>query len=464
MPLRILLIDTEAAAARLSQALAAFPEVALEVADDVVTAVERLRTGEPQTVLIGHAPPGWDGLKVAETLRRIDTDVPLVIRADSIDVRTTTEFLRRGVVDVLVEPVANDDLREAVERCRVLHAKREATPDLAPSPPPPRPFVDFVGSGPALQKVFTRIEQVATTDVDVLIIGETGTGKELVARSIHDRSRRGNRPFVAVDCGAIPENLLESEFFGHERGAFTGADARRIGLLEHADGGTFFLDEVGELPLLLQAKLLRTLQERKLRRVGAREEISIDVRVIAATARNLEQMIREKTFREDLFYRINVVRIDLPPLRARGDDLGLLIEHFAQRYSREMGKAVVGITPEAYQVLAHYRWPGNVRELQNVIRRGIALTHGTMISLDDLPDEIVESAGLNEAESSSIGTATGFFAERERFVEKFERDYLSNLLRKHQGNVKSAAIEAGLPRGTLYRLMKNHGLDGDQFR
>ncbi|MDP1797329.1 MAG: sigma-54 dependent transcriptional regulator [Planctomycetaceae bacterium] len=334
----------------------------------------------------------------------------------------------------------------------------------SPETPQPRPFADFVGSGPAMQKVFTRIEQVATTDVDVLIIGETGTGKELVARSIHDRSRRMNGPFVAVDCGAIPENLLESEFFGHERGAFTGADAKRIGLLEYANGGTFFLDEVGELPLLLQAKLLRALQERKLRRVGGREEILIDVRVIAATARNLEQMIREKTFREDLFYRINVVRIDLPPLRMRGDDLGLLIEHFAQRYSREMGKAVVGITPEAYQVLAHYRWPGNVRELQNVIRRGIALTPGSMISLDDLPDEIVASAGLDEATEAVGGTATGFFAERERFVLKFERDYLTNLLRKHQGNVKSAALEAGLPRGTLYRLMKNHGLDGDQFR
>ncbi len=330
--------------------------------------------------------------------------------------------------------------------------------------PLPRPSADFVGSGPAMRKVFNLIEQVATTDVDVLILGDTGTGKELVARSVHDRSRRSNEPFVAVDSGAIPENLLESEFFGHERGAFTGADARRIGLLEHANGGTFFLDEVGELPLLLQAKLLRTLQERKLRRVGGREEIAIDVRVIAATGRNLEQMIREKTFREDLFYRINVVRIDLPPLRARGDDLGLLIEHFASRYSREMGKAVVGITPEAYQVLAHYRWPGNVRELQNVIRRGIALTRGSMISIDDLPDDIVSSAGLSEASSSANGATSGFFAERDRFVLKFERDYLSSLLRKHQGNVKSAAIEAELPRGTLYRLMKNHGLDGDQFR
>lgn len=321
---------------------------------------------------------------------------------------------------------------------------------------------DFVGSSPTMRKVYACIEQVAATDVDVLIQGETGTGKELVARSIHRGGRRSNQPFIAVDCGAIPENLLESELFGHERGAFTGADARRIGLLEYADGGTFFLDEVGELPLLLQAKLLRTLQERKLRRVGGRDEISVDVRVIAATGRHLDQMLREKTFREDLYYRINVVRIELPPLRQRGDDIGLLAEHFAQRYSREMGKAVVGITPEAYQVLCHYRWPGNVRELQNVVRRGIALTRGSMIALDDLPDEIVAGAGQS-AEARGT-TDHGFFAERERCVQAFEQEYLTALLRKHHGSVKTAAAEAQLPRGTLYRLMKNYGLDGDQFR
>ena len=270
---------------------------------------------------------------------------------------------------------------------------------------------------------------------------------------------------MAVDCGAIPENLLESEFFGHEKGAFTGADSRRIGLLEYADGGTFFLDEVGELPLLLQAKLLRTLQERKLRRVGGREEIKVDVRIVAATARNLEAMIAEKRFREDLYYRINVVRIDLPPLRQRGDDLGLIAEHFAQRFSREMGKDVVGISPEAYNVLSHYRWPGNVRELQNVLRRGIALTKGSMISLDDLPDSLVASAGEpGTDESDSTVRKSGFFAEREACVARFERDYLSSLLQRYHGNVKAAAEEAQLPRGTLYRLMKNHQLDSDQFR
>ena len=323
----------------------------------------------------------------------------------------------------------------------------------------PYGFDDIIGGCPAMRKVFETIEQVAGSDVDVLVVGETGTGKELVARSIHRRSGRAAGPFVPVDCGAIPESLLESEFFGHEQGAFTGADSRRIGLVEFADGGTFFLDELGELPPVLQAKLLRMLQERKIRRVGGREEIEVDVRIVAATGRNLEEMIRQNRFRQDLYYRINVVRIDLPPLRERGDDIGLLAEYMAHRYGREMGRPITSITPEAYQVLAQYRWPGNVRELQNVIRRGLALAKGPMIGLEDLPDELVAAAG----EGRSSGDL-GYFELRDQHVARFEQQYLKELLARHQGDVRTAAIEAKLPRGTLYRLMKKHGLDSDAFR
>jgi DNA-binding NtrC family response regulator len=318
---------------------------------------------------------------------------------------------------------------------------------------------DIIGTSPAMQKVFTTVEQVSDSNVDVLVVGETGTGKELVARAIHRRSGRAKAPFVPVDCGAIPENLLESELFGHERGAFTGADSRRIGLLEFADGGTFFLDELGELPLQLQPKLLRTLQERKVRRVGGREEIEIDVRLVAATSRDLEAMIRQERFRQDLYYRINVVRIELPPLRMRGDDIGLLAEHFAIRHSREMGKPTPSISPEAYQVLKQYPWPGNVRELQNVIRRAIALSQDTAIDLDDLPDEVVVASGQRET-----GDAVGYFQLRDQYVAKFERQYLTDLLKRYGGDVRAAAREAKLPRGTLYRLMKNHNIDGNDFR
>jgi transcriptional regulator with PAS, ATPase and Fis domain len=323
----------------------------------------------------------------------------------------------------------------------------------------PAELPETIARSPAMRKVLETIEQVAPSDVDVLITGETGTGKELVTRTIHAQSPRAEGPFVPVDCGAIPENLLESEFFGYERGAFTGADKQRVGLLEFADGGTFFLDEIGELPLLLQAKLLRTLQERKLRRVGGNDEVPVNVRVLAATGRDLKQMVERKEFREDLYYRINVVHVSLPPLRDRGDDLGLLAEHFAERFSREMGRPTVGIAPDAYAILRQYRWPGNIRELQNVIRRAIVLTQDDMVDLDDLPETLLTAA------TEQPGTeGVGFFEARAEHMARFERDYLTALLEKHAGNVTAAADEAKVPRGTLYRLMKNHALDGADFR
>lgn len=329
----------------------------------------------------------------------------------------------------------------------------------------PYQFDNMIGGCPAMRRVFDLIDQVANSDVDVLVHGETGTGKELVARSIHQRSRRAQGPFVPVDCGAIPETLLESEFFGHEKGAFTGAESRRIGLLEYADHGTFFLDEIGELPALLQAKLLRTLQERKVRRVGGREELEIDVRVVAATARDLDEMIRAGQFRQDLYYRINVVRIDLPPLRERGDDIGLLAEAMCLRYSRAMHRDVLGITPEAYQVLRQYRWTGNVRELTNVIRRALALAKGNMITVDELPEDLVIAAGQRAGSSNeALNGSRGFFAEREARLNDFERQYFAELLKRHAGDVRSAAEEAQIPRGTLYRLLKKHALDSAAYR
>jgi DNA-binding NtrC family response regulator len=441
------------------------PDATLEFQPDLPAAMAQVRAGWPDLLILPHCPPDTSALEWLTLLRTIDSQLPTLVVTDEPSAELLMQLLRLKAGDVLPSSVSATDLSAVVDRLLGMQRARQEVELLKRQHERPHRFDDFVGSSPLMRKVFDRIEQIAETDVDVLIRGETGTGKELVARSLHQRSRRAEKPFIAVDCGAIPENLLESEFFGHERGAFTGADSRRIGLLEYADGGTFFLDEVGELPLLLQAKLLRTLQERTLRRVGGREEIKVDVRVVAATARPLEEMIRLKSFREDLYYRINVVQLDLPPLRQRGDDLGLLIEHFAQRFSREMRKPVVGITPEAYQVLARYRWPGNVRELQNVMRRGIALSKGPLVSLDELPDELVASAGQGmDTPAVAGGSDGGFFAARERCVADFERDYLRSLLVRHQGNVKAAADEAGLPRGTLYRLMKNHQLDGQKFR
>ncbi|MDA1164613.1 MAG: sigma-54 dependent transcriptional regulator [Planctomycetota bacterium] len=319
--------------------------------------------------------------------------------------------------------------------------------------------LNVIGSSPSMQAVADTISRVAESGVDVLILGETGTGKELVARSVHGLGRRADGPFVPIDCGAIPENLLESELFGYEQGAFTGADRQRRGLLETANGGTFFLDEIGDLPLVLQAKLLRVLQERKLRRVGGNMEVAVDVRIVAATSLDLDQMVKERTFREDLFYRINVVRIDLPPLRERGDDLGLLAEHFTLRCSREMERRVPAITPAAYSLMRRYHWPGNIRELQNVIRRAIALSDSDKISPDDLPISLVAAANAGRGNQ-----ARGFFKIREEYLSRFEREYFSSLLRLHSGNVKESAREAQLPRGTFYRILKSHLMDPADFR
>jgi two-component system response regulator HydG len=446
-------------------ALADLDPTELAIETDRVRAAKSLADESFDGLILAVVSPGGDELELLTAARRNDAALPAVVVCRKPTAENAVAALRAGVVEFLPEPLAAEALAAAVEH--MLDSRRVGAENVLLRRQIERPYVfdDMLGACPAMRKVFDVIEQVADSDVDCLIHGETGTGKELVARAVHVRSRRAQKPFVPVDCGAIPENLLESEFFGHEKGAFTGADRQSIGLLEFADGGTFFLDELGELPLLMQAKLLRTLQERRIRRVGGRKEIPVDVRVVAATARDLDVMVEHGEFRRDLFYRINVVRIDLPPLRERGDDLGLLAERFAFKYGKEMNRDIRGLAPEAYQVMTQYAWPGNVRELQNVIRRAIALSKDTLIGVDDLPDALVAEAGRSAAGKTPGETAGGgYFALRDAHLAKFERQYLVDLLTRHGGDVRAAAREAELPRGTLYRLMKNHDLDGGRFR
>jgi len=433
------------------------------VADDIDIAQD---DGFDLAILVIRS--GSTNIETLDLLVEADPDLPIVVIGNEDGEEAVGDYLRHGAATYLPVENADRDLESVLVETLTASRQRATEKTLRRAIERPYSFEDFLGESPPMKAVYSLIERVAANSVDILITGETGTGKELVARAVHKRSRRKDAPFVPIDCGAIPENLLESEFFGHERGAFTGADARRIGLIEVADGGTLFLDEVAELPPSLQAKLLRVLQERRLRRVGARKETPIDVRIVAATSRDIDAMVENGTFRRDLFYRINVVRIGLPPLRQRGDDIGLLAEVFASRAGREMGRDTGRFSTDAYQVLRHYSWPGNVRELQNVIRRAMALTPDDVIGVDDLPDDIVAAAGKNANvpadPTKAFHESSGFFTQKAACVAEFEQQYLQELMKRVRGDVSAAAKKAQVPRGTLYRLLKSHSIDPSRFR
>ncbi|HSE42432.1 MAG TPA: sigma-54 dependent transcriptional regulator [Acidobacteriota bacterium] len=459
---RVLVVDDEEGMLEVcSDILHKMPDTEVITENTSERAVERVVSENFQLMVADIRMPGVNGLELLRIARQHDPTLPVLMLTAFPTVETAVESMKLGAVDYITKPFLPDDLLATVRRLLEEKELREENRVLRRMVERPYCFDEIVGKSTAMQNVFETIKKIADTDVDVFIMGETGTGKELVAGSIHKRSRRKNGRFVPVDCGAIPGDLLESEFFGHERGAFTGAHTRRMGRLEFANQGTFFLDEIGDLPLMLQAKLLRVLQERKIRRVGAQEEIDVDLRVIAATARDLTLEMRERRFRDDLFYRINVARIELPPLRDRLEDIPLLIEHFTNRYAQELGLKKVEIDPKAMEFLLHYSWPGNVRELQNVLRRTLAMVRCETLSIDDLPDEIL----IQAAQTNSFAKdRNGFFRIRAQRMDAFEKEYLADLLSACHGDIVRAVQEAQIPRATLYRLLKKHNFNPEHFR
>ncbi|MBI4658846.1 MAG: sigma-54-dependent Fis family transcriptional regulator [Verrucomicrobia bacterium] len=422
-------------------------------------AAERIAEESPDLLIADICMPGLSGVELLRQARQHDPNVAVLMLTAYPTVETAVESMKLGAADYIAKPFLPEDLLAVVRRLLESKQLREENRLLRRQVERAYAFGEILGKSQVMQKVFESIRRVAETDFDVLIIGETGTGKELVARAIHQRSRRQGASFVPVDCGAIPDELMESEFFGHERGAFTGAQTRSMGLLEFANKGTFFLDEINQLPLRLQSKLLRVLQERKVRRVGGTKEIDLDVRIVAASSQSLAEAVHKQQFRLDLFHRIHVARIDLPSLRDRAEDIPLLVDHFLNRYSSEMEKPPLKLSPEVMEVLANYPWPGNVRELQNVLKRTLALSRRDVIALEDLPDEIVARAGDLPTPKSQ-----GFFYLREGRLAAFEKEYFRNLLTAWNGDVSAAAREAQLPRGTLYRLLKKHELNPADFR
>jgi two-component system response regulator HydG len=393
---------------------------------------------------------GMNGFSLCERIAANRPDVPVVMITAFGSLDNAVGAIRVGAYDFLTKPFDVETLRLTLERAVQHRRLREEVKRLRQVVSEVRGLDQMIGSSAPLQKVKELIERVADAEAAVLITGESGTGKELVAHEIHRRNRHSSGPFVAINCAAIPEALLESELFGHVKGAFTDARAPRQGLFLKANGGTLFLDEIGEMPLAMQPKLLRALQERTVRPVGGDVEIPYEARIVTASNRDLEIEVAEKRFREDLFYRINVLRIDIPSLRARGNDVLFLAQHFIKLYSQQTNKNVVGLSPPVGEKLLSYTWPGNVRELQNCIERAVAFTRFGELTVDDLPDKIRDyrSADLS---------IPGISATEIMTMDEVERRYITRVLKQLDGNKTTAAELLGVDRRTLYRKLERWG-------
>jgi len=375
--------------------------------------------------------------------------VPVIVITAFGSIQTAIAAIRSGAYDFVTKPLEVDALGLALERAIQHRRLSDEVRRLRQAVEETRRFGALLGTSPAMRRMYELLDRIADSSASVLIAGETGTGKELVARALHERGRRKAGPFVAVDCASLPEPLLESELFGHVRGAFTDAHAARRGLFVQANGGALFLDEIGDLPLALQAKLLRALQTRSVRPVGANDEVPFDVNLIAATNRDLESAVEEGRFREDLYFRINVIHVEMPPLRARGGDVLLLAQHFVDRYAAQAGKRVTGLSPEAAERLLAYVWPGNVRELENCIERAIALTRHETIGLDDLPEKI---RGFQRSHVLVAGDDPSELAP----LEEVERRYVLRVMEAVGGSKTLAARVLGIGRKTLYRKLEQY--------
>lgn len=457
---QILLIDDDVTELeRCREALAALPRISVVAEKTSSAAVKLLGSESLDLVVTDLRMPLVDGLDILRVAQSLDPEMPVVIMTGYPSVDTAVAALKDGAADYLSKPVNLDELVTVASRLLETRRLRSEHRLLQRHLNQDYAFGEMVGVSPGMAEVFETIRRLASSDVDVLVIGETGTGKELVARSLHRQSANRSGRFVPVDCAAIPESLMESELFGHERGAFTGADQKSIGLMEFANQGTFFLDEVNALPMSMQAKLLRSLEERRFRRVGANLEIDVDIRVIAASNEDLAALVEEGRFREDLYYRLNVGMVEIPPLRDRDSDIPLLVEHFLEHHQGASDRRVTGVSPDALNVLKAYSWPGNVRQLQNVVRRALVMTSGPVLTLEDLPDEVVSERG----DRATTGPGS-FFDVRAEHQDRFEKEYLVGMLRECLGDVSEAARHAEIPRGTFYRLMKKHDLNADVFR
>lgn len=453
----------------------------VDQASDGEEAVNKVMSTKYDLVLLDVNMPRMSGLEALKQIKAYDSSIICLILTAYSNVKDAVEAVRQGAYNYLEKPIKSDDLVALVDRALKAHS---AVKTLSLSSPAMNAGdnKDLIGSSNEMKRIFSMIDKLARVDTSVLVRGESGTGKELVARAIHMNGPRKDERFVAVNCSAIPENLIESEFFGHEKGAFTGADGRKIGKFQYADGGTLFLDEIGDISATLQVKLLRALQEQKFTPVGSNREVEVNVRIVAATNRNLEEMIKRGEFREDLFYRLNVLPIFLPPLRERKDDIASLLNHFLEKFNATYGNKITGVTDEAQELLMKYNWPGNIRELENVMEHAFVIESSDRITAASLPDSIrglSRSVGKSAVASDNVAGATAAAAGQadglsfnidlqnldfQTQKEEFEKHFIISALKVFNGRINQTALHANIPKKTLLRKLEKYGLTAKDYQ
>ncbi|WP_242392495.1 sigma-54-dependent transcriptional regulator [Anaeromyxobacter oryzisoli] len=457
---RVLVVDDKENMRKLLQKILV-DGYAVDTAEDGARALSLVATRPYDVVVTDIKMPGADGFELLGAVKAHAPDTEVVMMTGYATVSDAVRAMKEGAFDYLEKPFDPDAalavVARAAERKRLADAARAAA-----APGAVAGFHNLVGGSASMRAVYALLEKAAGLDITVLLLGETGTGKELAARAIHYHSARRERHFVPVNCGALPADLVESELFGHARGAFTGAAGAKLGLFEEAEGGTIFLDEVGELPLPAQVKLNRALQEREIRRVGDTHPVKIDVRVIAATHRDLREEVKAGRFREDLFYRLNVFPVILPALRERAEDIPLLAAHFLEKHAHALRRELAGVEPEALERLAGYAWPGNVRELENAVERAVAVAAGPQVGVQDLPPEV--AAAPAAAPEPAALAKLPYREAVEQARDRISREYLVALLAEFGGNVTRAAERAGMERESLHRLLRKYGLRSDDFK
>jgi two-component system response regulator HydG len=467
-PIRVLVVDDEPVLLKALEALLSKKGHRVTALDSPITATQRLAQEDFDVALLDVKMPDLSGLELLTAVKHRRPEVEVIMMTGHATVETALAAVKAGAYDYLTKPFDDVELvaravAKAAERKMLFDRNRELETALREKEG--GPVTDgIIGNSGAIRDVQRMIEAVAYSAATVLVNGESGTGKELVARALHNKSPRRSQPFVALNCGALTETLLESELFGHVKGAFTGAQRDQKGLFDAADGGTIFLDEIGDIPPATQVRLLRVLQEGEIKRVGAADSVRVDVRVIAATHRDLPKLVKAGKFREDLFYRLNVIAIPLPPLRDRVEDVPLLAHHFLRRYAERLGKKVRTLSPEAIELLCGYRWPGNVRELENAVERAVVLCRGEAITPADLPPAISGRTAplIREAPASGDDASwltMSYASAKEQALRRFEKSYVEALMRACDNNISAAARKAGMDRSNFKRVLRKYRAD-----